>query len=324
MGNAFSHLFPNLWGTRFRLRDFDTYRKPVPKGIFIALVGQTGSGMSRLIHDATGSYETGVSPEGRLDSDPYTASIQDFGFTIPGIIFSDFPLYFIDTPGFDYASTNNEHAALLNLRSWIRMFKPLHTKVDGLVFMHNICTDELPKRPTFLPRHEVIEDLCGKNNWDRITFVSSHWHDLEPGRTKLKESEINAYWAWMRARNSKMEKYETPSSQNAWKILKPFVMNAQVDRERRLKEELENLKIHVSENTYQQIDDFLDRKAAFMKEIIGRLGEEEGFSMIEDEERVYKELHREAVLLWKEVEKELNVDELERWLTSGRKEADRQ
>lgn len=61
-----------------------------------------------------------------MSSGPYTVSIQDFGYTIPGISFCDFPLFFIDTPGFDYTSTTNEHVALQNLRSWIHyLYAPL-------------------------------------------------------------------------------------------------------------------------------------------------------------------------------------------------------
>lgn len=195
----------------------------------------------------------------------------------------------------------------------------MNTKIDALVFMHNICTDELHKRPTYVPRNQVIEGLCGKNSWDKVTFVSSHWDDLESGKRKIKEAEINAYWGWMTGRKSRMAKYETPCSKSAWKILKPFVMKAQMERGRRLKDELENLRIHVTENAYQRIDDFLDRKAGFMNGVIARLGDDDGFSMTGDEEMVYEKLNEEAVLLWKEVEKELNVTELERWLTSGEK-----
>lgn len=195
--------------------------------------------------------------------------------------------------------------------------KPLNTEVDALVFMHNICTDDLHKRPTYVPRNQVIEDLCGKNSWDKVIFVSSHWHELESGKKRIKEADINAYWAWMTGRTSTMTKYETPCSKNAWKILKPLVMNAQLRRERRLKDELENLRGHVNESAYLRIDDFLDRKAGFMRGVISKLGDDDGFSMTGDEEVVYEKLNEEAEVLWKEVEKELNVTELERWLTSG-------
>ncbi|XP_006455975.1 hypothetical protein AGABI2DRAFT_121883 [Agaricus bisporus var. bisporus H97] len=323
MGNTFSQLFPDIWRTRFNPEGFEAYRKTTPNGIFIALVGRTGSGMSRLIHDATGSYETNVSPEDHLASEPYTVSIQDYGFTVPGLAFSDFPLYFIDTPGFDYTTDNDEHIALKKLHSWVRLFKPMNTKIDGLIFMHNVSNSELHNRTIYTPRNHTIEDLCGSNSLHKVVFVSSHWQDLMSEDEEEKKAEIDEYWSWMAEHKSEKAKYDPPSAENAWKILKPLVMNAQIAREKRLVDELEKLKVHVplADDAYLRIGEFLRRKATLLNSIIERLGEE-GFAMTADEEMKYTQLNKEATLLWSEVEKELNVTELERWMTSGERNQD--
>lgn len=133
-----------------------------------------------------------------------------------------------------------------------------------------------------------------------------------------KEAEIDEYWSRMAEQGSEKAKYDPPSAENAWKILKPLVMNAQIAREKRLVDELEKLKVHVhlADDAYLRIGGFLRRKATLLNSIIERLGEE-GFAMTADEEMKYTQLNQEATLLWSEVEKELNVTELERWMTSG-------
>ncbi|EKM77567.1 hypothetical protein AGABI1DRAFT_108070 [Agaricus bisporus var. burnettii JB137-S8] len=321
MGNTFSQLFPDIWRTRFNPEGFEAYRKTTPNGIFIALVGRTGSGMSRLIHDATGSYETNVSPEDHLASEPYTVSIQDYGFTVPGLAFSDFPLYFIDTPGFDYTTDNDEHIALKKLHSWVRRFKPMNTTIDGLIFMHNVSNTELHDRVIYTPRNHTIEDLCGRNSLHKVVFVSSHWQDVAPEDEEKKKAEIDKYWSCMAKYNSEKARYDPPSAENAWKILKPLVMNAQIAREQRLVDELENLRGHLTDGAYLRIGEFLRTKATFLKSIIERLGKE-GFAMTADEEMIYSLLNQDATFLWSEVERELNVTELERWMTSGERNQD--
>lgn len=171
----------------------------------------------------------------------------------------------------------------------------------------------------YMQRKQVIEDLCGKNNLHKVVFVSSHWKDLRSEEREDKEAEIDRYWMWMARQKSGMKRYDTPSPESAWNILKPLVMDAQNAREQRLKEELESLKVHLTQDAFLEINNFLGRKAAFLNSIISRLGEE-GFAMTDDEKRIYGRFNQEAKLLWRKVEKELNVTELERWLTSGEKE----
>jgi hypothetical protein len=195
----------------------------------------------------------------------------------------------------------------------------MNTKIDGLIFMHNVCSPELKERVMYMQRKHVIEELCGKDNLHKVVFVSSHWEGLGWEEKEKKEAEIHSYWAWMTSHNSGMKKYDTPSPGSAWNILKPLVMDAQSARQRRLNEELENLRAHLTDDAYLQIGDFLGRKAEFLNGIIARLGEE-GFAMTKDEEKKYDKFNQEARSLWKKVEKELNVTELERWLTSGEKE----
>jgi hypothetical protein len=195
----------------------------------------------------------------------------------------------------------------------------MNTKIDGLIFMHNVCSPELKERIMYMQRKQVIEDLCGKNNLHKVVFVSSHWKDLRSEEREDKEAEIDRYWMWMARQKSGMKRYDTPSPESAWNILKPLVMDAQNAREQRLKEELESLKVHLTQDAFLEINNFLGRKAAFLNSIISRLGEE-GFAMTDDEKRIYGRFNQEAKLLWRKVEKELNVTELERWLTSGEKE----
>jgi hypothetical protein len=56
----------------------------------------------------------------------------------------------------------------------------------------------------------------------------------------------------------------------------------------------------------------------FMQQLIRGLAEEGKASMTEIEEQTYADLDREGLLLWKEVKDELDITELERWLTAGR------
>ncbi|KAF9450365.1 hypothetical protein P691DRAFT_471479 [Macrolepiota fuliginosa MF-IS2] len=316
MGAGFSKLFPLIWDSILP-SDYSTYQKSFHSGIVIALVGRSGSGMSRFIHDATGSYETGVTPEEwrGTNNKPYTAVIQDFGFTIPGIDYADFPLLFIDTPGFDYAANNDEHTALQKLLSWLQTCKP-GMKLDGLIFMHNANADELQSRSPYVPRDKVMRELCGENWQGKVLFLSTHWHSLDHEHKKSKEAAIRKYWSHA---NSKTERYDIPGYESAWNILKPLIQKATAAREQRLEAELKDLKIQVGleDGVCDRIRDILDKKMSFMRRVTTNLGTLTTQSLTDAEKLEYVRLNEKARKLWEEVEHEISGVELERLLTVG-------
>ncbi|KAJ3566949.1 hypothetical protein NP233_g6675 [Leucocoprinus birnbaumii] len=313
------NIFPYIWSIFFGNRV-----EPAKSlsGITIALVGRSGSGMSQLIHDATGSYATGVAPDNwhsEHNSQTYTDSIQSHGYTIPGVEHTDFPLVFIDTPGFNSLSHNDVHTALRDLRDWLKRFKP-QTKVDGLIVMHDVSIDVLHNRPTFSPR-ESIEKLCGSDWAQKVVFVSTHWDDFTgTDKSKNMEAQIEAYWSVMRNYPGALEpqKYEAGSSVCAWKILRPLVERALTSRKHKLNEELVSLSDKINAELYDRVCRVVLQKTRFMERLVPKLGIGRSAVILTDDERtLYNKLNLEALEIWKEVENELDIIELERFLTVG-------
>ncbi|KAF5363598.1 hypothetical protein D9756_000938 [Leucocoprinus leucothites] len=264
-------IFPYIWSVLFGNR-----AEPVnsPSGITIAFVGRSGSGMSKLensgtwclfpeqlIHDATGLYATSVAPDdwhGGHPGEPYTDIIQSHGYTIPGVEHTDFPLVFIDTPRFDpdSSSQNDVHGALRGLCAWLKRCKP-HTKLDGLIFMHDVSLDQLRNRLAFSPRENIMEKLCGSDWAPKVVFVSSHWDQISEARIKDVQAQIKAYWFVMRNYQDAPElyQYEHPGTRaSAWKILQPLVGQALANRKDKLDMELLSLRDSISSDLYGRID----------------------------------------------------------------------
>ncbi|KAF5354129.1 hypothetical protein D9756_007105 [Leucocoprinus leucothites] len=285
---------------------------------------RSGSGMSSLIHDATGSYATNVAPDdwhNEHPAEPYTDTIQSHGYTIPGVEHTDFPLVFIDTPGFNSSSSQNDvHAALRRLYDWLKRCKP-HTKLDGVVFMHDVSIDQLHNRPTFSPRENIMEKLCGSDWAQKIVFVSSHWDQIGDARPEGIQKQIEAYWFVMQSYPGaqKLYKYGYPGTGAfAWETLRPLVERALTNRKDKLEKELLSLRDNIPPDLYDRVDRVVRQKMDLMHKLVPKLGKGETEMILEDDERdFYKKLNSEALNLWKNVENELDIVELERLLTVG-------
>lgn len=195
--------------------------------------------------------------------------------------------------------------------------------------MHHISTNEIQNRPHFLPDLEALKELCGEDWRDKVIFVSSHWNDLGEGEENLKEGHVDAYWSYMKENGSKMQRYNVPSHEAAWDILGPLIEGAQKAREKRLEEELEELKLRkfISDDAFSRISQFLQKKAEFMRTLTSRLGQviydpvtgdsRMNVEMTDMEKKRYADLNLEARFLWQEIERDVDAVELERWLIAG-------
>ncbi|KAF5354128.1 hypothetical protein D9756_007104 [Leucocoprinus leucothites] len=189
--------------------------------IRIAVVGRTGSGISQFIHDATGSYKHGVSNQTALR--PFTTEITPILADIKGFSPS-VKVVLIDTPGFDFTRGNSEHDKFSQLAKWVKHRYGSKARLDGVIYIHNIWTEELLNRPPLLTS-DALEYICGPNWREKVVFVSSHWN--ERVRDDGNEREVllkENYWSFMLAKGSQMTRYEEPERpEKAVEILRLLV-----------------------------------------------------------------------------------------------------
>ncbi|KXN85966.1 hypothetical protein AN958_10637 [Leucoagaricus sp. SymC.cos] len=194
----------------------------------------------------------------------------------------------------------------------MQQLKP-HVQLDGLIFMHNVCTNKISER-VFLPQDRLMESLCGQDWQQKVIFLSSRWTHLSQRTSREnKEVEITTYWSQMHNQGASIARYEIPSLENAWKVLGPFALRALDGRQHRIREELSRHRESIKGDIYADTSGFVDRKTQFLRALIQGLGEGRA-RMTEEEQATYSGLSREGLLLWRKLESELDVREIEQWL----------
>ncbi len=184
----------------------------------------------------TGEYKHGVADEASLH--PCTKKITPVEFRCRG----HETIILIDTPGFDYSNADDEYTRFDQLCKWFRnklvnipfytitansvspgRYGP-RTKLDGVIYMHNIWNTEAYHRSPFLTC-QALEALCGQDWRRKVVFVNYPWSEGITNDGEEREKCLRAgYWRFMLSKGSIMMRYESPGDQKrARQILKDLI-----------------------------------------------------------------------------------------------------
>jgi hypothetical protein len=183
--------------------------------------------------------------------------------------------------------------------------------------MYDLPISEVKDRPPYKPRDDMMEKLCGKNWMEKVVIVTHQAGDTVGEAVSQEQNRV--YRSFMLDPSGMLQVHQSNSpcsGSTAWKVLRPLVDLAFLNRRDSLNEELQSLKSLITTRLYSRIDTLIHTKMDFMQQLSSRLGQTQTI-VTEEESRWYQSLNQHAVALWERVKYELEIPELERVLSVG-------
>ncbi|KAG1740775.1 P-loop containing nucleoside triphosphate hydrolase protein [Suillus paluster] len=195
-------------------------RKLQPSDIVILVLGLTGAGKSTFINKAMGEDVLDVGHT--LDS-----CTQDIS-CVPCLCPNDSSrhIIFVDTPGFDHSSGDDERI-LQHIAEWLARAYRAKTKIAGIVYLHEIS----------LTRHgaysktalDIISRLCGEAGLKNVILATTKWNDLQvEAAAQKREKQLQVDWTRMLDHGSRMARFYG-TTQSALDIVELILQKPPID-----------------------------------------------------------------------------------------------
>jgi hypothetical protein len=163
----------------------------------------------------------------------------------------------------------------------------------------------------------MIEKLCGKNWMEKVVIVTHQAGDTVGEAVSQEQNRV--YRSFMLDPLGVLQPHQSSSpcsGSTTWKVLRPLVDLALLNRTDSLNEELQLLKDVITARVHARVYTLIHTKMDFIQQLSSRLGRTQTI-ITEDECRWYQTLNQHAVALWERVKDELELPELERVLAVG-------
>ncbi|KIW85157.1 hypothetical protein Z517_00547 [Fonsecaea pedrosoi CBS 271.37] len=200
----------------------DAIQREAEETSMILLVGATGAGKSHFINS--------IVPGACATSARLGSCTQQ-----PAAIYTSFdgkPLILIDTPGFnDTRSRHGRSDAIIlsEIARLIALQSAMGVQMRGILYLHDILSARMTGEA--VRQLELLQQICGENCWDHVTFVTTKWPDeASQGVLELgtKESDLRRiFWRPMLRKKAKMFRFEN-SRASAETILRSLMSQAPV------------------------------------------------------------------------------------------------
>jgi GTPase SAR1 family protein len=176
--------------------------------IYIAVMGETGTGKSSFINLVTGqnlkvghdlSYCTLSPPSCYVHISLTWALLGTEAIQTASTIIDGINITFIDTPGTDECSRDDSEIIRL-LGAWLKMSDCRNGLLNGIIFLHRI-TDRRFGGSSFRTLHN-LKRICGTINFQNFALVTTMWDLLpteeegEMRERKLKQGTADG-WSYM-------------------------------------------------------------------------------------------------------------------------------
>ncbi|KAF3105103.1 hypothetical protein TWF594_005690 [Orbilia oligospora] len=166
----------------------------------ILLIGQTGTGKTSFIYNATGNPNAKIGEE--LESE--TSEISQYDLFVDG-----HRVVLVDTPGFD--DTEIPDADIFrNLAEWLAKSYKQGKLIAGIIYFQRITDNRLSKnakRNIF-----TFKDICGEGFMENVMLLSTLWardgaEREKQARREDKYRENGDYWKSMLDQGAKTDRY---------------------------------------------------------------------------------------------------------------------
>ncbi|KAK6501401.1 hypothetical protein TWF481_009241 [Arthrobotrys musiformis] len=166
----------------------------------ILLIGQTGTGKTTFIYNATGNPNAKIGEE--LESE--TSEISQYDLFVDG-----HRIILVDTPGFD--DTEIPDADIFrNLAEWLAKSYQEGKLIAGIIYFQRITDNRLSK--TAKRNIFTFKDICGEGFMENVMLLSTLW--ARDGAERAKQAkredrykENQDYWKSMIDQGAKTDRY---------------------------------------------------------------------------------------------------------------------
>lgn len=154
----------------------------VPKTIYIAVMGATGSGKTTFINIASGSdLRVGMGLES------CTNEVQ----TSQSFMLDGKRVVLVDTPGFD-DTTKSDTDVLKMIAAYLQTMHRQEKLLSGVIYMHRIS--DIRVGGTSRRDFTMFQELCGKEAYKNVLMVTNMWGDVNEDalarEQELREKDI--------------------------------------------------------------------------------------------------------------------------------------
>ncbi|KAK6348061.1 hypothetical protein TWF718_005880 [Orbilia javanica] len=168
--------------------------------MIILLIGQTGTGKTTFIYNATGNPNAKIGEE--LESE--TSDISQYDLFVDGQ-----RVILVDTPGFD--DTEIPDADIFrNLAEWLAKSYQQGKLIAGIIYFQRITDPRLSK--TARRNIFTFKDICGEGFMRNVMLLSTLWakegaEKAKQARREEKYQDNPDYWKSMIDQGAKTERY---------------------------------------------------------------------------------------------------------------------
>ncbi|KAG2336079.1 hypothetical protein BDR05DRAFT_165199 [Suillus weaverae] len=186
-----------------------------PGDIVIPVLGLTGAGKSTFINRAVGRD---VVPVGHtLDS--CTQEISCVPCPCPNG--NNRRIIFIDTPGFDNSSGDDERT-LQHIAEWLARAYRKKTTIAGIIYLHEISLTRYAYSKAVI---DIINRLCGDGSLTNVILATTKWDDVQvEAEGQQREKQLQVRWKHMLDHGSTMTRF-CGTQQSALNIVELILQN---------------------------------------------------------------------------------------------------
>ena len=145
--------------------------------------------------------------------------------------------------------------------------------LSGLLYFHWISDNRMAGTP--LKNLRMFEQLCGKNAFKNVILTTTFWGEVDEETGATREAELKGiYWKDMIRRNSSIGRFEG-TRDSAFRLIAPFLDEANTRNKLLLQKELVNLDLKLSEtHAGQRLRSEIKQLARQQQELLQQIRDE--------------------------------------------------
>ncbi|KAI5991456.1 P-loop containing nucleoside triphosphate hydrolase protein, partial [Pisolithus albus] len=171
-----------------------------------SVVGPTGSGKTTFINRAVGS------PDAAPGSAAFTKEVRPVRYPHPDGVRN---IVLVDTPGCNDSMTDFQ--VLGEIARWLTAIYAKNINLNGMLYFHLISEHTITE--TTLRNFNMFKELCGKDNYKNVVFVTTMWDKVSKEVGLEREQDLQSdFWRAMISSGSTTRRFER-TTESAWEII---------------------------------------------------------------------------------------------------------
>jgi len=179
------------------------------KDKIVLVMGPTGVGKSKLIDYATGQNAE-IVDHGWQSS---TAQIRSLRVAHPT---DDYPVVFVDTPGFDHTSMSDMEVVTM-IADWLLKAYQGDINIATILYLHRISDNRMSK--SAMKNLQIFSSLCGQKAMPNVVIVTTMWSFIPKELGIRREEHLKReVWKDMLGDGCRIGRFEDTYA-SAWSIV---------------------------------------------------------------------------------------------------------